>query len=382
MLNKSTLSILSIVFFVQLFCVNFYWNDKTTTAARLITSMENNHSIYAKNFACFEKDGGVSNYATWGEEPPVFHLVGLAFKQLMGDWSLKILPLLCYVFLVIGFSKILNSSEMAVVLLLSFIPSLYIHASRFIPDVMAMALALWGIHYFLSKKYNWAFLLLTLAVTSKALVIIPLFFLCGATLLFDSESRSSKGFFSLLAFGLTIIPTLLWFYYLSHNHIENPFFVTDVNLAYNAGGSNWAVLARSKYWSKVFQWYFYRGIGLSLLGLCLYGVFSKKIILSTRMKIVGLTALMFLPNVILLRSAQTTAPWYSFYFQIFFIIFGMEIFKTLEKKKQWALCVLQVLITIGFLKYNFNFSPAPYAEAAVQVPCHFHEYQAQRKSEI
>jgi hypothetical protein len=58
--------------------------------------MQNNHIVYAKDLPCYNQSGENGYYKAWGEEPPVFHLTAIVFKILFQNYSLKILPLVCY----------------------------------------------------------------------------------------------------------------------------------------------------------------------------------------------------------------------------------------------------------------------------------------------
>ena len=378
----SAFCLLIVIFLVQFVLVDFYWNDKSTTAARLVDSMAKTHHLYASDFACYKAVGENGQYKTWGEEPPVFHMAGVYFKKIFSNLSLRILPLFCYLFIVIGLYKMTRAKSLLSFCYILFIPSIYIHASRYIPDFMSMALLIWGIYFFFKEKFLISWIILLFAVTAKVLAIIPLFFLCINYLFFYKEKRNLKKFLTLASFGLTIIPTFAWFYYLKINHIENPFFESTINFVNHTKSSEWYLLMIPKYWSKVFQWYFYRGIGIMSLLILIVGVLNKREALSRELKIYLSTALCFILNVIFFKSSQTTAPWYSFYFQIFFIPLIIYFFEKYQVKTKSFILIVHAIISIGFLKYYNNFKQPTFEEAGVEVPCNFHEYHRNLKSHL
>lgn len=385
--NSIVFIVLFISFFVQLFFVEYYWNDKTTTSSRIISNMQNNNGLVAHDFACYEPDRKTSQYKTWGEEPPLFHYVAMSFKFILGDWSLKLVPLLCFVFSIWGLYLIIGTLTQTsfeekywILIPLTFTPSFYIHTIRFLPDNLALTFLVFGLYYFIKNQWKLAWILFLFSTTTKALAIVPVAFLC---LFYLIEYRLSwkKNLPKLLGFSLCLIPTFMWFYYLHKNNISNPFFETGNMIPQHAGGSDFSILQTRKYWSKIFQWYFYRGIGI--LWLILFMVsFFKKIELRSMTKILAQTALSFIANVILLRGPQITAPWYSFYYQIFFIIVAGTVFIKLSNKWKIIISILSVLQSIFFLHYGV-FPPPKYSDADIELPCNFHQFiHALKKEKI
>jgi len=361
----------------QFFFIEYYWNDKTSTSARIVQSMQNNHIVYAKDLPCYNQSGENGYYKAWGEEPPVFHLTAIVFKILFQNYSLKILPLVCYFLTILGilfFVKPVTDNHTLFLLTayLAFVPSLYIHAMRFLPDVLAMTLMIWGLSYFLKKKFFLAWVLFLFAVSTKALVIIPLSFLCLINLLIHKENKTIKKFLIFLSFGLTIIPTLIWFYFLKINSIENPFFKSSISIAHHSGGMDWSILFVAKYWSKIFQWYFYRGIGILSLSLFIYNMFKKYKLLALENKVLTYGSLLFILNVILFRGPQISAPWYSFYFQVLFLFSFAISFIQLKKKTQILFVLVNFILSVGFLHAG-AYNKIGYEDSPIQLPCHFHD---------
>jgi hypothetical protein len=369
--------ILFLICIIQFFTVEFYWNDKTTTSAHIIQSMQKNHTFYSKDLDCYNPTRDIGKYPAWAEEPPVFHYVALFLKSILGDNSLRVFPLICYFFSITGilyFIKELTDGNTLsrLSMYLAFVPSLYIHASRFLPDVFAMTLMIWGIAFFLKKRFLLSWCLMILAVTTKALVIVPLFSLVLVYLFLERKNINLEKLSIMSSFGLTIVPTFIWFYILKSNGIENPFFKINISIAHHSGGSDWSILIVKKYWSKIFQWHFYRGIGIASLAVLIHAYAKKRSEFCFNEKLVSVAAMLFLVNVIVFRGPQISAPWYSFYFQVLFIFAFSFAFIKLKSKTQWGLIILNAIISFNFLSYG-QFKNVSYMDSVTQLPCHFHE---------
>lgn len=378
-IKKNSLYIfVSLILVIQLFFVQFYWNDKTSTVSMIVKNMDQNSLLYAKDLVCYNKDKSLSTYKAWGEEPPTFHMVGVVFKKLFGDLSLIVLPLTIYVLILWGLYLVLkelnNSKKLSLVMaIVAMTPSLYIHAARYLPDTLSMMFLVFGLLFFLRLNWYLAFLFFLFSVTTKIIAVVPIVFLCLFTAIYFYK-EDKKLFFKLLLFSLTMVPNFIWFYYLYDQKIENPFFpLTNVHF-HHTGGSNFDILLTSKYWSKIFQWFFYRGIGLIFLLVFLKELFSFKK-LERWQKILLLTSLTFILYVTLIRGPQISATWYSFYYQVFFIVVGARALLNYSTKINLWIFVITLIYCAGFLKYSMptNIKKPSFKDAPVELPCHFHE---------
>lgn len=368
---------------IQLFFVPIYWNDKTSTVARIINNLIANKAFITQNFECINLDGTAGIYSRWAEEPPIFHLFAIPFKLIFGELSLKLIPLFSYVLNVIGvyfiaqkLSEVESKFNYLLLTALCFTPSLYIHAIRFLPDNLTLTCFIWGLYFYFDQKKFLSVLLFLMSVTSKILPIVPLFFFCIFHLYFYKKDFK-KNFLYYISLGATIIPAIIWLIYLKKELIPNPFFDVAGGVPQHVGGANFEILTKYKYWSKIFQWYFYRGIGLVwLFCFILYLAKDKFRNFTSNQKVMILTAITFLLNVIILRGPQITAPWYSFCYQVFFIAISGVYFLKLSPKWQKTLVILSVLQSVFFLRYELHPKEQKFSDAPVEVNCDFHKAKA------
>lgn len=382
--NYFFLLIAAILFVVIFLFSKIYLTDKIIVPAQIISSMSESHSIVGVGIKCGEQ--GLS-YNTWAEEPPIYHLFGVVALFLMNSFLfLKILPFVFFTVYILGikfcyeefFKERLPSIYC---LLFYFIPFIFIHLMRSLPDNLSIALLIWFFYFWLKKNFKWAFLLASLAVTTKLLAIFPIFFIMGHYLLYSNEETFKKRLLTGSLFALTVIPTIVWFYFLYVHKINNPFFEIKFSGLHHLNSNSEVILyLKRKFWSKVFTWNIIRGISIPLTILLLWGIFKKK---TSHNSFLLSMFIGHLAYIIFTNSMQVSAPWYSFYFLFVYLLFAINLMLKLDLKWQVIITAIMIVHSISMIDYstdvksNLNFENIKHMSS---IPCNFHEYYKHTKN--
>jgi len=304
-------------------------------------------------------EGRIGTKPAWAEEPPTFHFASLLLKfGGFSDLYVKILPLLCLSFLLFGCLRLLelldpktaqNRALMSAFLLLT--PFIYVHAARFVPDMLMLASLPWFLYYYIAGRHRLAILVAVLAVTTKATAYFLVAALMAAHFAYGNETPEKK---LVLALGYTssVLPMLLWLAWLRWNGIDNPFFGAAVDFSRHTGGSDFSLLASPGYWGRFFTWVIGKGISIPSVLLLLWGLRGWKEKPGWE-KALYLTSAAIVPYWIVVRGPQYSAPWYSFPFLLPLMILAALSFRRLERR--WLqLCALALLAASSITKLSFS----------------------------
>ncbi len=347
---------------IQLFLTKPYHTDKTVVPAQIIKSMFQHRSIIGHNIPCYTPDKKQTLlYPTWAEEPPVYHILGTIFFFFHAEnYLYKTYSLICFLLFIIGLYKLItlivptehNYNKIILLLLICFQPYIYIHAHRPLPDNLAIVFLIFTIFFYIQERYGISILLATLAVTTKALAIFPIFFLCVGNMLYDNKPFRKKVIINLLH-GLAVIPFFMWLYYLQYHHIYNPFFEHTVGI-HHTGGNNYSILLSKNYWSKLFSWIVIRGVNPIIF---LTGIFYLAISYKKQSKLNRYFQILFIGHIIyilIIRGPQRTAPWYSFYFLFIYLTLSWNIIYNWNIKYKILTIITLIIYSMGFISLTFN----------------------------
>ena len=378
-------AIVGAFFVLHLFFIQTYLTDKTVVPAQISESMLKSGLPYAQNISCIDGEE-VKNMTTWAEEPPLFHALAILMIKLgMNEIFFRLLPLICIILYALGMAKLTgllipyNSKEKNLVLIAALLcPFAFIHATRFLPDNLALAALVWFLVFFFRRKYTYSTLLAYIAVTGKALAIFPIAAVVAGHLFFCQRETIKKKLTISLITATSLLPMIAWLYYLQSNNISNPFFLEELSLSRHTGGSDFGILITRKYWSKVFSWVVVRGMSIPLYALSIYALVS---ILKNNKKsytekiILGYVVGHFV-YLIVVRGQQTVSPWYSFYFMpCYFILAMMGLKQITAKKWKAAVVALAGLTSISLVDWRttdtFDFYPRKVKNSPA-LPCDQH----------
>ena len=373
-----------------------YFTDKITVSTNVAASMSANGSLVAKDFPCRYEEGGSSTLPTWAEEPPVFQAIGSLFFTLGAEkLLLKFYPVACFLttifFLHLIAREFISDFAKYRNLLLVMImgqPYIILHSARSIPDNLALMFLVIFLYFHLKQKIKSAFTFALLAVTTKALAIFPIFFLCVGNLLFKKEHSISKRFGVGTLYGLSIIPMLLWLYYLYDRQILNPFFPTNsFELTTHTGGSSYYFLFMKKFWSRILSWVVIRGISIPYFLLTLYATYKK---IKEKNKLESIDKISFtilgghIIYILMVREPQLSAPWYSFYFLPFYLIVIFRNFAIYNLRVLTVSIIISVISGISMVKWNLNIADNTFVQIntqAADIHCNFHEFHKRSSAE-
>ena len=390
-MNKYKQNLIWFSFFTLLFAfillfVKIYLTDKIIVPTQILNSMYKNRSLFGVNIRCGDQAG---NYATWAEEPPIYHIIGIIFHRAFGGLIfLKVLPFIFLSFYIAGLKKsyevfFKEKLEIQYAFLLFLIPFIYIHLTRSLPDILSITFLVWFFYYWIRENILAAFVLALLSVTTKTLAIFPIFFIMGHYLLFTNEKPFLKRLVIGLFFSLSLVPSIIWFYYLYFNNINNPFFeIPFSGLHHLNSGSIDVLYFKRKFWSKVMTWVIIRGISIPFTLLIFWGIFKKKI---TKISFLGFLFVGHLIYVLFTNPMQVSAPWYSFYFLFIYLLYSLNLLKKLEIKLQLVLSLIVILHSLFMVDYsknikaNLDYGNIIYSSA---IPCNFHDYFRHAKNMI
>ena len=386
--NKIIIILVLAYSIIQIFLADPYFNDKTIVSSQITESMHLDGSIIAHEIPCHNKDHTkFSTYKNWAEEPPLYHLIGqIFFLTGAQNYLFKIYPLICFLIFSFGLYRIICSfvikekidsfdkSFLALVIL--FQPYIYIHAHRPLPDNLSICFLVGFLYFFLKRNYRTSLIFSVLATTTKTLAIFPIFFMCVAYLIFGNENLKRKITIGLLH-GLSVVPFLLWLYFLKNNQIENPFFALESFGVQQSGGNDFGILLTRKYWSKMLTWIFFRGLGPLVFIAAIRSLFKTKLNTALKYAMVGIVG--HLVYIVVIRGAMRVAPWYAFYFLPFYIISASALIIKMKKKWKVAFLVVHLAYSIGFIKLTFNFKKNTNIKIpkAANLPCDFHNRNKQ-----
>jgi hypothetical protein len=384
--NTFYLSAVLLLFaFIFLFA-QIYLADKTIIPTQISDSMYKHNSLVGVNIICGDK--GLS-YTTWAEEPPLYHMVGIILIAVFNSFIfLKILPFVLFSLFILGvkfsYQELFQEQlEFKYTFLLYFIPFIYIHLARALPDTLAITLLIWFFYFWIKGNLRPAFIFAALAVTTKVLAIFPIFFLMGHYLIFERKFNFKKRFFIALTFALTILPTLLWFYYLYLHKINNPFFENHFAGFHHLNSRSQEILYfKRKFWSKILTWVIIRGISIPLFVLIIWGLIKQKI------KQTSLLLFMFIGHlcyIIFTNPMQVSSPWYSFYFLFIYMLFSFNLLIHLPGKIKVFVIACYLVHAFFMIDYSLNIqknTDFQFITSLSSIPCDFHEYYRHAKNII
>jgi hypothetical protein len=266
----------------------------------------------------------------WAEEPPLFHFLG-ALLKLIGIKSAWVLPiilhLLLWPLLLLIFSKFESTRDQkwwwSTFAFLS--PAWVRYGVQFMPDTLAIVFLLCAFHESIRKdSQSWKFYgFSTLAITTKALNVVPLLgiFLAGVFLKQKSRIERVK---HLLLFALCSLPLVLWLGILKWNDIPNPFFLKADSTELRHTGSL-SLLFEAKYLSRFVTWNFIKGAGFVASAVVLWGVWQglrSRFEVNFYPKTLWAWIAMLLPYWLFVRDANYVHDYYSLPFVLGLMIFA------------------------------------------------------------
>ncbi len=349
----------------QLLFSQFYQNDKTTIAIRFVKLIETNHDFSGKGMLCLDFDGHIHEKNSWAEEPPVFHFVGVLLSKIMPQaFFIKFYPVFLSSFIVFGilmlggvyFPKLYEKNTWAFVLLIAYTPIINIHFAKFVPDLLSFALMIWSIYFYEKKMPTWSWLFALFSVTTKALAIIGFFFYFLGKLLSNEENlKLSKRIIKYSFWGLTLIPSLYWFWIIKKNNWDSPFFQTSINFNQHTGGTDFKKALTLHYWARYITFVITRGVSWPVFFITSFEIFQG--LRLKNLNKMDKSFLIFLagsPLYWLLIRAQSSDPWKSFYLILPFLYFA---FRFLERQKSRIVIIFSLIVfltSVTLVKYSID----------------------------
>ncbi len=366
---------------IQFFFVSNYETDKTILSSQIIDSMDRDFRLFGQNIPCSSWGTTPSGEnLKWAEEPPLYHVIGVVFNKLgLRSINYKFMAFISYLGLIIGLLLNFNLLTINVkslplkTLAIVSMPFVMIHAHRPLPDNMSVMFLSFFLYFFLKKNKPIAFVFATLAVTTKALAIFAIFSVCLGEL-FAYKKQWKENFFKNLLFALSVIPMLLWLYYLKENSIPNPFFADSLGVQHS-GGMNFVDLTTRKYYSRIFSWTAVRGVGVFIFVLSIFTAIKMKV-KEPQMKILIWGILGQILYIVIVRGPQRAAPWYSFYFLPFYFLVFAYWSNLVGKKWFSAIVIINLISSLSFLRYTTEFEENLFKQTPKHagIPCDFHKY--------
>jgi hypothetical protein len=314
----------------------------------------------------------------WVEEPPVFHSFAAILYNL-GATHPAIPGFIAGLLMILSLQLILpllfnvsptNSALLSLVVFL--VPATTRYWAQHIPDYFAACALLFFVAALFRRQRVWMLFALTVAVTAKALVIVPAFFiLLGYH--WESLRRDrlrvlgNRDFLFAVAVGfVAITPTLLWFWNIRVHELPNPFFLQKGLLEGRHTGSL-DYLLRLDYWARFTTWNFSKGVGLALLAAILIGWRHLKIDTHERRAILS-WALGIIPYWLLIRDGNYVHDYYSLPFVSGLALLGVMAAMSLPSTKL-RLGLMSLSILLGLAQ------PFSLAKRASSVPANFCDHE-------
>jgi hypothetical protein len=272
---------------------------------------------------CADPDLGTATQV-WVEEPPIFHsFAAILYKAgathpAIPGFIAGLLMLLSLQLILPALFIVSPTNRALLSLVVFLVPATTRYWAQHIPDFFAASALLFFVAALFRRRRVWMLVALTVAVTAKALVIVPAFFiLLGYH--WENLRRErfrvlgNRDFLYALAIGfVAITPTLLWFWNIRVQQLPNPFFLQKGLLeGRHTGSLNY--LIEGSYWTRFFTWNFSKGVGLALLAAILIGWRSLKINTNERRAVLG-WALGIIPYWLLIRDGNYVHDYYSLSF--------------------------------------------------------------------
>lgn len=340
---------------VQFFSSTPFFHDKVIVSTQISKSMANDLKLWGEQIPCHNVDGTNSSLGTWAEEPPVYHFLASLFMQIVPkDLYFKLFSALLSSLLVIALLHLISSvskqkasplgpsETFLAFLLVIFQPYIFLFYTRPIPDTLATIFTAFFLSYFIAQKHKFAWSFSVLAVTTKAIAIFPIFSTV-LSYLFCQKLRENftHRFIKSALYGLSIIPFIAWLFFLEKYSIQNPFFEEALQISgSHTSGTGEKEIYNLRLFTRVLSWSFVKGTGIPIFILYLMSfVYAVK---KTQKSLIDYICLSIpfghLFYVLMVASPQISAPWYSFYFNIFYTTFAALIF--VKIKMHWKIIII------------------------------------------
>ena len=221
-------------------------------------------------------DGGIR----WVLELPLFAGLGGIFVRILPDWP-SVLPVLVYGLFLYGLyrfrERLAPESPALGWIAVAAAPVFLRFSTQFLADPLAVALLLLGAGCFIDKRRVEAALFFLLAVSVKPTVLPSVLFFRWA---FAPERNARE---------LLPRPVLPWLVREAALALAfvGPFAVWSLSVRWLgipspmheggllAVGKDWGILGTYSYYSKFFVWTVFKGVGIPLFALAVFGVFSE-----------------------------------------------------------------------------------------------------------
>jgi len=188
-------------------------------------------------------------------------------------------------------------------------------STQFLADPLALALLAFGVVRLLGRNGKASTLLFLAAVSVKPTLLPWILFFRSAfpeKRSFDIRVLIREGFFALCV----LVPFVAWAVSLKVFGITSPMHEGGLL----AIGTDWGILTDPKFYSKFFVWTVFKGVGIPLVGLALYGVYRFRD--DPLIRKLGVWSLGIIPYWFLIRRLNFVHDYYSLSFYLPIALLG------------------------------------------------------------
>lgn len=318
---------LRLIFFA-LFAYVAVWPGLTLFSGQVIKQFESyslarsmaevGFNPYATTIPC---DGGIR----WVLELPLFVGLGGIFAMLAPSLP-SILPLLVFGLFLFGLARFRDrlapESPWLPWVAVGAAPVFLRFSTQFLADPLAVALLLLGAGFFLENRRASSVLFFLLAVSVKPTVLPSVLFFRWA---FASE-RAARSLFPKNAVRwfvrevaialLLVVPFVTWTLSVKALGIPSPLNESGGILSL---GSDWAILGERTFYSKFFNWTVFKGVGIPLFCLAIYGALRME---DDRTRRLATWSIGIVPYWLVVRRLNVIHDYYSLSFFVPIAILG------------------------------------------------------------
>ncbi|MGZ3688674.1 MAG: hypothetical protein ACXWPM_06050 [Bdellovibrionota bacterium] len=293
----------------------------------------------------------------WAEEPPVFHYFAAPWVWVFPNVPF-LAPFLSYLLLLMSIYRILRhcpfvaeEKKFLVLALAACAPAFLRYSIQFLPDLFAIGLLGLGVSYQLERRTKAALFLFCVAITTKALNVVPVAFILGADLWWESSKRPALWNWVglVLRVAAVSLPVLLWIALLFLRHVPNPLF-HHWQVEFQSRDSL-RLLFSAHYWTRFMAWVAAKGAGIVLFCFAVAGIARTVRTQAQERSAVLLTAwsVSIVPFWILVRPGNFIHDYYVLPFIIPFAVFGAAFISTLRYRFVYPLAILTLALGLAGL---------------------------------
>ena len=254
----------------------------------------------------------------WTLEPPVFHELGALGIRLWPDFPAAA-PLAIYLLLLGGIFRLSShlmrepKQRVLFVWLVALTPAFCRYSIQFVPDVLAAALLLGSVNFFLVARSRRGFALLSLAVLTKVLIFpaVPFILYWRSLELENGSARISKrraAFCAVVQSTFVVLPFLAWVLIVGLSRANN--VLQSQGMIHNYLLEGWGQLLEPGIYARFFTWIVVQGTGLVLFAFAAFSIF-KRTQAGSNVRLLKLWILGLLPFWIFVRQGNRVHDYYS-----------------------------------------------------------------------